>query len=320
MDGVRCGVAVTLAALLVTVPRAARNAGGSPGGGRGDPLPASHLAVRTATGWATWWRAAAAPVAWSAADSLVAQRVAWHAGAAGTAWGELELAGSGEAWRTQVILVRLDPRQLRFRVDTGFTPPLRPAWNLERVPLAAVLAMNAGQFLDGLPWGWVVIDGRQMQPPGHGPLAVAVAADSSGTVYWIQDDSLHRTRVGHVAWAFESYPALLRSDTVPAPLRADGRGLDVGHRDARLAIGRLRDGQLLVALTRFDALGGAFGAIPFGLTVPEMAALMGALGCRDAVLLDGGISAQLLVRDPRGSARTWRGLRRVPLALLAFPR
>jgi len=43
---------------------------------------------------------------------------------------------------------------------------------------------------------------------------------------------------------------------------------------------------------------------------------MGALGARDAVLLDGGISAQLLVRDAQGTARRWPGLRRVPLGLV----
>jgi hypothetical protein len=42
---------------------------------------------------------------------------------------------------------------------------------------------------------------------------------------------------------------------------------------------------------------------------------MGALGARQAMLLDGGISAQLLLRTPTGTER-WSGLRRVPLALL----
>jgi hypothetical protein len=51
-----------------------------------------------------------------------------------------------------------------------------------------------------------------------------------------------------------------------------------------------------------------------------MAALMGALGARQAMLLDGGISAQMLVRDARGAARSWRGVRRVPLGLVAVAR
>ena len=76
----------------------------------------------------------------------------------------------------------------------------------------------------------------------------------------------------------------------------------------------------MVAATRFDALGGSLDFVPFGLTVPEMAAVMGALGARGAVLLDGGISAQMLVRDARGRPRQWPALRPVPLALVAVPR
>jgi hypothetical protein len=47
---------------------------------------------------------------------------------------------------------------------------------------------------------------------------------------------------------------------------------------------------------------------------------MGALGCRRAVMLDGGLSAQLLLRDADGTAHRWDGLRRVPLGLVAMPR
>ena len=73
-------------------------------------------------------------------------------------------------------------------------------------------------------------------------------------------------------------------------------------------------------MTRFDVLGPRLGFIPFGLTVPEMSAVMGALGARDAVLLDGGISALMLVRSEEGGAREWKGMRAVPLALVALPR
>jgi exopolysaccharide biosynthesis protein len=80
------------------------------------------------------------------------------------------------------------------------------------------------------------------------------------------------------------------------------------------------DGRVIIALTRFDALDGAMDCVPFGLTTPEMPALMGAPGCRSAVALDGGISSQLRLRDTSGTLQEWRGLRKVPLALLAFPR
>jgi hypothetical protein len=75
-----------------------------------------------------------------------------------------------------------------------------------------------------------------------------------------------------------------------------------------------------VALTRFDALGESLGRVPFGLTTPEMAAVMGGLGCRHALLLDGGISGQLMVRRADGSVRSWPGTRSVPLGLVGRAR
>jgi hypothetical protein len=50
-----------------------------------------------------------------------------------------------------------------------------------------------------------------------------------------------------------------------------------------------------------------------------MAALMGALGARNAVLLDGGISSQMLLRAG-AETHAWRGMRYVPLGLTATAR
>jgi exopolysaccharide biosynthesis protein len=180
-----------------------------------------------------------------------------------------------------------------------------------------VLALNAGQFSGYTPWGWLVRGGRELREPGAGPLSAAVVVDTAGAIDWVEagDVAARRAR-GGVAEAFQSYPVLLAGGRVPAALRAEGLGIDVAHRDARLAIGRRRDGWIVVALTRFDALGAAGGVLPFGLTTPEMAAVMGALGCVEALALDGGLSAQLRLRAADGGERLWSGLRRVPLGLV----
>jgi exopolysaccharide biosynthesis protein len=147
-----------------------------------------------------------------------------------------------------------------------------------------------------------------------------VVVDSSGAVRLVPPDAVATERArGTAREAFQSYPMLLQGGAVPAPLLEPGRGVDLAHRDARLALGALPDGRLVVALTRFDALGGVLGRVPFGLTTPEMAAVMGALGCRDALLLDGGISGQLLLRDGDGGTHAWPGIRRVPLGLVGRP-
>ena len=309
------GHAASVAALLLAI------FAGRPAGAQGAPLPQSVLAVRDGAGvFREFWSAASAPVTWQRAP--LADRMAWRRGANGVAWGELELRGSGEAWRTRLIVARVDPSRVRLALDTAFTPEREPAWTLARAPKGAVLAVNAGQFEATMPWGWVVLDGRRWLPPQHGPLSAALVQDSSGTLHWVRGDDVARVAATGTGrrWAFQSYPAVLAGDTVPSPLRGAGLGIDVAHRDARAGICLTHDGQLLVALTRFDGAGQALHFIPFGLTVPEMAAVFGALGCRDAVLLDGGISARLRVRDQHGTAHDWDGLRNVPLGLVATPR
>ena len=292
-----------------------------------DPLPRSELAVMMDGRPVTWWRSDRAPGAWRAEDANVARAVRWHDTTNAVAWGELSLRGSGEARRTDVVLVRIDPRRVMVRLDL---PPadasaagwLSPAgWTIASAPERARVAVNAGQFTSGGAWGWVVRDGNEIQPPGAGPLAAAVVVDSAGRVRIVSAGDIDAVRrAGGVAQAFQSYPVLLEGGQVPLPLRRAALGVDVAHRDARLALGILPDGRILIALTRFAGLGGVLDRLPFGLTTPEMAALMGALGCVDAELLDGGVSGQLKLRDAAGDAHEWAGMRRVPLGLLVLDR
>lgn len=287
-------------------------------------LPAGSLAVERDGAFETWWRSERAPVRWTAPLPALAGAIAWRPLARGIEWGSIRLSGRGEAWRIRVVLVRIDPRLVRIRLDTAFAGPAMAAdWSISRAPNDARAAFNAGQFSRSMPWGWVVMHGRQFLSPGRGPLSTAVVIDTAGRVRWNRGDSL-AVPASDVDAAFQSYPTLLAGDgDIPAALRASGSGaaaIDLGHRNARLALGEGRDGRLLVALTRFDALDGAMDFVPFGLTTPEMAALMGALGCRQAVALDGGISSQLLLRDDSGHTHEWRGVRKVPLGLVVSPR
>ena len=113
------------------------------------------------------------------------------------------------------------------------------------------------------------------------------------------------------------FPTLLEGEARPsAALCAATAQVDRAHRDTRLAIGVRRDGHVIVALSRYA--GGALpDRTPIGPTTPEMAELMRRLGADRALMLDGGLSAQLLVRGRTGAApQRWPGLRDVPLALV----
>jgi hypothetical protein len=171
-----------------------------------------------------------------------------------------------------------------------------------------------------MPWGLVVRDGKRLLERGHGPLASTIAFDTLGRARWAHGDAL--PPLDGVMSGFQSYPTLLAGDgEVPTPVRTPGLGVSHTHRDARLAIGETRDHRILLVLTRFDGFGEITGALPLGPTTPEMAAILGALGASDAVMLDGGISAQMLLREPGAtSAHRWAGMRKVPLALIARER
>ena len=284
--------------------------------------PHAVLSVRGPEGWREWWRAERAPVRWDGPLPALAGAVEWRDVGPGVRWGELLLSGEGEAWRVRAILVELEPSRVRIemrmaqRRDGG---PLR--WTVDSAPPEALVALNAGQFTSSGPWGWLVRAGEETRPPGSGPLAPALVVDTAGVARLVPADSVPAWRGDRtVREAFQSYPALLAGDgEIPRPLREPGLGVDLDHRDARLALGLDRGGRLLIAITRFEGLGGALSNLPFGLTTPEMAAVMGALGCRRAMLLDGGISSQLRLRLPDGETRVWRGIRRVPLGLVVLP-
>lgn len=278
-------------------------------------LPASALAVERGGRWNEWWQSGSAPTRWPGRLPLMDSVLAWRPASPGIRLAELRLAGTGEAWRVRAIVVHVDPRQFELRPVFGGMDSLGAGnWRIGQAGDAA-LALNAGQFSGRRPWGWIVRDGRELQPPGRGPLSSALLVADDGAKL-VHADGIPELRArGGFRHAFQSYPTLLRDGVIPAPLRARGLGVDVNHRDGRLGIGTLRDSTLLIVLTRFEALNGALDLLPFGLTTPEMAALMGALGARDAMLLDGGISGQLMVRfgtDPK----RWPGLRGVPMGLV----
>ena len=245
----------------------------------------------------------------------------WQPAAAGVWRAEAAMAQKGPLASVRVVALKLDPRQVRFELVTALRDQsTRGAWTVDSLPAGALAGFNAGQFTGAVPWGWVVRDGHEEQPAGAGSLAMAFVVDDSGGVALLEPRELpvHRPRA---MLAFQSYPALLvgRGDP-PRELAAAGRGVNLDHRDSRVALGQLADGSVLVAVTRFTGLGPAGERLPWGPTVGEMAAWMRARGCRRAVLLDGGMSGQMAVRAADHTLTQWKNLRPVPLALLAMPR
>jgi hypothetical protein len=281
-------------------------------------LPDSSLSIQLAKDKIVWWRSAEAPKEWTKSNPIILKAVHWNVLRPGLESARLDLWGDHVGLHVAVILARLDPEKFTLRLDMA-TNNSRPAWDIDSASTNAALAVNVGQFEGDRPWGWLIQEGKELQPPRSGPLSSALVVDSEGRVSIIDADEIPGVRKQPgIRIAFQSYPAILTSNgRVPAPLRAPGRGVDLEHRDSRLALGLLPDGHLLFALTRFAGTGSILSQLPMGPTTAEMAAIMGALGCQRALLLDGGLSGQLLVRDARNKKNRWPGLRAVPLGLTA---
>jgi exopolysaccharide biosynthesis protein len=249
--------------------------------------------------------------------AFVALTTPWQQVSAGVWQREMRMASHGALSPVRAVVVRLEPSRVRFALDYSARDyGMIGTWTVDRMPPAGVVAVNAGQFSGGAPWGWLVRDGEEWQEPGTGSLGMSFVVDRAGGVSLVTREELPgvRTKTLH---AFQSYPALLVGDgEMPWELRGESRGVDLEHRDSRLALGLLNDGSVLIVLTRFSAIGRPGETMPWGPTVPEMAAFMKSLGCRRAMLLDGGLSSQLAVRGPDGVAQ-WKNWRAVPLGLIA---
>lgn len=286
--------------------------------GNGPPATDTGFGLRTGRGWLVVHdaqRAAELRLVPGVDDA----DVRWTAGPEGIEQAEITIGAQAGGWRGTAVLLRLDPRRLDFRLrhETRAGGTLG-GWSADRLADGAVLGLNTGHFDGGLPWGWLVLDGIERRPPGHGPLSTGVVFGRDGQVRLVPWSRIPLERFGEdVLWAFQAYPTLLVEGAVPAALREPGAGVNLEHRDIRLALGALEDGRVIIVLTRFADAAGV--SLPFGPTLPELAALLRALGARDAVALDGGLSAQLAVRETAGR-RHWLSLRQVPLALEAFRR
>ena len=263
-------------------------------------------------------RAQRAPVSAMSCTGGVAAKtptLRWN-GDAAMKWTAWPMALGPRRLSVRLIAVDVDPSRIALSLDLARDGSTLLPWSLDAAPAEALLAMNAGQFTDEGPWGWVVHRGREWQRPGVGPLSGAFVIDSTGRVRIVAAQGIDSVRTaGRIHEALQSFPLLLEQGRPSRLLCDPSTTLDREHRDIRLALGVRADGHVLIALSRYDGAGQFAERLPIGPTTMEMAEIMRRLGAIDALMLDGGLSAQLMLRDGAGTHR-WDGLRRVPLALV----
>ncbi|MFY7922027.1 MAG: phosphodiester glycosidase family protein [Gemmatimonas sp.] len=256
----------------------------------------------------------------STATAARAPTLRWQQGGVPVAEWQVLLGARGVP--VTMIIARLDPLRIALSLEIARAGDALGPWRIDDAPTDALIAFNAGQFTDAGPWGWVVHRGREWQAPGVGALAAAMAIDSTGRVRIIAAESLAaaRQRGGWIE-VVQSYPQLVAHGALPTSLCRDG-AIDRSHRDIRLAVGVRPDGEVIVVLSRYTpatAMTRVTERLPLGPTTLEMAEIMRRLGVTDAVMLDGGLSAQLRVRHG-ATDQQWPGLRTVPLAVVGRKR
>jgi exopolysaccharide biosynthesis protein len=271
--------------------------------------PAPALEVRVGDDWRRWRDAT--PGSAATREVLLGEAVVWRDSSPGVRSGAFEVRTAERFLRNSMAVIELDPA--RFRFSLGTTPPTarRSAVEWLASDTSLVLTSNTGLFRkNGTPQGLVLVEGTR-----HSALAGwldAVVVMEDGRLRITDVDDARRLPTG--SSAFQTLPWLVREGRVVFGL-SSGLRLSRTHRDRRITLCLGSDGLVRLLLSNFEVFGASAGSVPIGLTIPEQAALAAGAGCRDAVALDGGISAQIGLR---AGGRTVRmpGWRKVPLMLL----
>lgn len=293
--------AVTRACFVLLLPCTAAFAQTAP--------PAIEL--RTGAGWAAW--PVTAPGGAAQRVGALDSAVTWRDSAPGLRLGSFEVRSAGR--RNRIAIVELDGARFRFALGLAPSAERRTAADWLLTDSALVLAANTGLFREnGAPQGLVLIAGRRRSALAGWLDAVVVITDGGLAV----TDVAGAVALPATASAFQTLPALVR-DGRQVFGATTGLRLSRTHRDRRITLCLGEGGLVRLLLSNDDVFGPAASRIPVGLTIPEQAAIAAGAGCRDAVALDGGISAQIAVRAG-GRLVRMPGWRRVPLMLLVRER
>ncbi|HEY4303093.1 MAG TPA: phosphodiester glycosidase family protein [Gemmatimonadaceae bacterium] len=157
-----------------------------------------------------------------------------------------------------------------------------------------VAGVNADFFAlaSGTPVGLLVVDGHALTPPGNEP---ALVVDSSGRAHIAVAPAELRARN-----AVAGHPLLIRDSVIAGDVDTNG---DTGFRgrNPRTAVGIARDGRRVL----FAVIDGRQKPYSDGSSLRETAAILLALGARDALNLDGGGSSTMVVSVPGPNGSTF---------------
>lgn len=203
----------------------------------------------------------------------------------------------------ELIVVRVDPERWTFQVVARDDFARVPIQDLGQ---GQTLAVNASFFSETGPVGLVLQDGEVRVPQGTARAAHFLVDEARGP----RIDNTKMASLDGIEQAVQGFPAIMSQGETYSYMRYGGRGFAVHELARRTAVCIDRDDAVLIVVT---------DSLTNGLTLDELATVMGGLGCVDAMGLDGGSSTALVVNA--GSEQVLVPSRDgVPVALGVRPR
>ncbi|MDP2308911.1 MAG: phosphodiester glycosidase family protein [Pseudomonadota bacterium] len=252
-----------------------------------------------ADGWVPISRPDARRRVWSAEHAFLAPT--WEEVSPGLSLADLALRRPPNPHVFDVVLARIDPARWRFRV--WGTPEFAPAAVGDLAARAGLaLAVNASYFSDDGPLGLVVSDGAARGRQGKNRAAHFVLRAGERIPRIINEKG---AVLGTLEQGFQGFPSIMTRGLTYTYLRYGGRGFDVLHVDRRTAACTRADGTVMLLVT---------DTLTNGLSLAELATVLGGLGCVDAMAFDGGSSTGMTIRVD-GYTRTVANLEPVPVIL-----
>ncbi len=211
---------------------------------------------------------------WAARDAFL--QVEWGEVTEGLERAVLPLRRPPNPLEVPLRLLRIDPA--RQQVIVAHLPDFARA-DVAEIARAngMVAAINASYFSDEGPIGLLIEGGQQLHPQSA-KWAAHLLIDRAGAIRIVNRKQAKTTGA---IWAIQGFPAIMSGGTIFSYIKS-GSSFNVLEVDRRSAACLTADGRLLLLATDSGLVN--------GLSFYELGTVMGGLGCRDAMGLDGGSS------------------------------
>ncbi len=240
---------------------------------------------------------------WPSHEAFLHMAVEFQLIAPGLQYGTLALAREGTENTFDVALLKIDPTQAHLRVLSEASDGFRHTTVRQLLQEnGATAAINASLFdTEGQPLGLIIQNGEEYHP-ANGYAGYFVVKHGAPALY-INSEGMSTQGVQE---AIQGYPTLMQNYRIFDYAKDGEHARDI---ERRSAIAVQPDGSILLLAT---------DVLLDGLSFYELSTILGALGARDALALDGGRSTQLVIQTP--SFRTSiSGYDNVPVAIGVFP-